>query len=453
MREEAGVDALQLNMRGVLLRPGDAAYDAARTVWNTMVDRRPALIARCASVTDVSQAVQFARHHHLLVAVRGGGHNVTGSAVCEGGMMIDLSLMKGSHVEPRTQIARAQAGLTWGEFDAATQAHGLATTGGIVSSTGIAGLTLGGGQGWLMRKYGLACDNVLAVELVTADGQCVTASATQNADLFWGVRGGGGNFGVVTAFTYRLHPVGPTVLGGVLLYPLTAARDVLRVFREVMATAPDDFAATAVLTTSPIDSRTPVLAIALCHIGPPAQGEQCLRPFRQCRPLLADLVGLKPYTAVQQMLDATNQPGRWYYKSRFLQRVSDEAIDTMLACCPTFPSWLSRIVIESSGGAMVRVGESATAYQHRHGHFNMIVIAGWSDAAADGRNIHWVRTTMRAMQPFTLDRVYVNYLDADEGMERVRAAYGVHYPRLVALKNTYDPENLFRLNHNIAPTA
>jgi FAD/FMN-containing dehydrogenase len=453
MIEKGKVAALQARFSGQLLRPGDATYDRARRVWNTMIDRRPGLIARCAHADDIRQAVTFARTNHLLLAVRGGGHNVTGHAVCEGGMVIDLSPMKGLRVDPLARSARAEPGLTWGEFDAAAQAYGLATTGGIVSSTGIAGLTLGGGQGWLMRTHGLACDNLLAVDLVTAEGECVTASATENPELFWGVRGGGGNFGVVTAFTYQLHPVGPTVFGGLLLYPLTAAREVLRLFREVMDTAPDAFAATAVLTTSPGDQRTPVLAMAVCCLGPPAQGEQLLRPFRACRPLLADLVGRKPYTAVQTMLDATNQPGRWYYKSGFLQHLSTEAIEAMLACCARFPSHLSRIVIEAPSGAVARVGETATAYQHRHGHYNVIVISGWTVATDDASNTQWVLSAMHAMQPFALARVYVNYLDADEGSERVRAAYGANYSRLVALKNRYDPTNLFCLNHNIVPSG
>ena len=449
---EAGFTSLQSGWHGTFLRPGHEDYDQARTVWNTMIDRRPAIIARCADTADVVKAVTFARSNQLPLSVKGGGHNVAGHAVCDGGIMIDLSLMKRLHVDPVAQMATAEPGLTWHEFDRTTQAYGLATTGGIVSSTGIAGLTLGGGQGWLMRAYGLTCDNVLAADLVTADGSCLTARATEHPDLFWGLRGGGGNFGIVTRFTYRLHRVGPTVYGGLLLYRLDTARDILRLFRSTMEAAPDEAALTAVMTTSPADGSSPVIALALCHIGSLAHGESFTRPFRIGHQPIVDRVSATAYTSVQSMFDATNQPGRWYYKSSFLTDLSDEAVETMLACCKTFPSQLSRIVIETPSGAVARIGADATAYPHRHGHYNLIVISGWAEPADDTTNRRWVQTTFEAMQPYSLNQVYVNYLDADEDKRRMQSAYGpASYSQLVALKNTYDPTNLFRLNQNITP--
>ncbi|HSF05993.1 MAG TPA: FAD-binding oxidoreductase [Methylomirabilota bacterium] len=440
-------------LSGRLLLPAEAGYDDARTVWNRMIDRRPAMIAQCARVEDVIAAIRFARERDLLVSVRGGGHNVTGYAVCERGLMIDLSPMKAVRVDPRHCLATVEAGLTWKEFDTKTQAHGLATTGGIISSTGVAGLTLGGGHGWLMRKHGLACDNVEAVEVVTADGRRLRASHDEHADLFWGVRGGGGNFGIVTSFEFRLHPVS-TVLGGLLLFPLTRGREVLDVYRRQTLVAPDELTCGALITVW--HDATPVIAVALCYCGPAARGEELVAPFRKLGSPILDTVRVLPYAELQTMFDATNPPGRWYYKTGYLDRErmeGDRFVDVLLEHCgfPS-PSPLSRIFIEHLGGAMGRVAPEATAFFHRRAPFDLIVIAGGFRPEETAKNVEWARATAAAMRPFMSGGAYVNYLDADAGADAVRAAYGSAYERLIALKETYDPQNIFRLNQNIRPS-
>ena len=450
---DAVVQAFRSSLRGRLLVPGDDGYDAARRIWNGMIDRRPALIARCAGPADVVRCVDFARMHHLVLAVRGGGHNVAGNAVCDGGLMIDLSVMKSLHVDPARRTARADAGVTWGELDRETQAFGLATTGGQVSTTGIAGLTLGGGWGWLARRYGLACDNVLSAEIVTADGTLLMASATENADLFWGLRGGGGNFGVVTSFEYRLHPVGP-VVGGFVFYPFAMAREVLQRYRELAYTAPDELAADAVLLTLP--DGTNVAGIAVCYCGPVDEGERLIRPLKTLGTPLVDQLGPTSYTAVQTMLDASYPSGsQHYWKSSFLGDVSDEAIDTMIAQCAARPSPMCHGLLEYQlGGAVSRVDRGATAFAARDAQHAFVSLGVCAEPAEAKRSAQWAREFWTAMQPFSTGGVYVNYLgrEVDEGSERVRAAYGPEtYQRLVALKATYDPTNLFRLNQNIRP--
>jgi FAD/FMN-containing dehydrogenase len=446
VREFAGV------LAGRVLRPGDAGYDDARTIWNRTIDRRPALIARCAGAGDVAAAVSFAREHDLLVSVRGGGHNVTGHAVCAGGLMIDLSAMKHARVEG-TRLT-AGPGLTWGELDAATQRHGLATTGGIISSTGVAGLTLGGGHGWLMRKHGLACDNLTAVDLVAADGTVVRASADENPELFWGVRGGGGNFGIVTSFEFRLHPLG-TILAGLLLHPLSRGREILERYRDFARTAPDALTA-GILITTWFDGA-PVMAIALCWSGEVAAGERAIEPLRRLGAPILDTVRPMSYGELQTTFDATNPPGAWYYKTGYLDGETfgtDRFIDTLLDHCdfPT-PSPLSRIFIEHLGGAVGRVPADATAFVHRSAPFDLIVIAGgFGPEEAEG-NIRWARATSDAMRPFMSGAAYVNYLGADATREAVQSAYGPAYARLVALKDRYDPTNFFRLNQNIRPST
>jgi len=452
---EGVVEELRASLRGQLLRAGDDGYDEARKIWNGMIDRRPALIARCAGVADVLHGVNFARTHHLLVAVRGGGHNIAGNAVCDGGLMIDLSRMKGLRVDPVRRRARAEAGLTWGEFDRETQAFGLATTGGQISTTGIAGLTLGGGWGYLARKYGLASDNLLSVDLVTADGQLLTASPTEHADLFWGVRGGGGNFGVVTSFEYQLHRVGP-VLAGFVIHPFEKAKEVLTFYREFTSAAPDELAANVVLLTMP--DGTPVAAIAVCYNAPIEAGERILRPLRAFGPPLADQIGPMPYTAAQKLADAFYPPGiQNYWKSSFLKEISDEAIDTMVAYCANRPSPMCHGGIEHQlGGAVSRADREATAFNHRDVQYSFMSIGECTDPAEAERCVRWAREFWEAMQPCLTSGVYVNYLgqEADEGAERIKAAYGPEkYQRLVALKNTYDQTNLFRLNQNIKPTV
>jgi FAD/FMN-containing dehydrogenase len=441
-------------LSGKLLLPADAGYDDARTVWNRMIDRRPAMIARCARADDVVAAVHFARQHDLLLSVRSGGHNVTGHAVCERGLMIDLSPMKAIRVDPGQRLASVEAGLTWKEFDTATQTYGLATTGGIISSTGVAGLTLGGGHGWLMRRHGLACDNLVAVELVTADGRRLRASHAEHADLFWGVRGGGGNFGIVTSFEFRLHPIS-TVLGGMLLFPLTRGREVLDVYRQQARVAPDELTCGALITVW--HDATPVIAIALCYCGPPERGERLVAPFRKLGSPLLDAVRPLPYAELQTTFDATNPPGRWYYKTGYLdgdRMEGDRFVEALLAQCDfPSPSPLSRIFIEHLGGAMGRVAPEATAFVHRRAPYDLIVIAGGFRPEDTEKNVAWARATSAAMGPFMSGGAYVNYLDADAGADAVRAAYGPAYERLITLKEKYDPQNIFRLNQNIRPRS
>jgi FAD/FMN-containing dehydrogenase len=448
------VQQLAGRLSGTLLLPADAGYDDARTVWNRMIDRRPAMIARCARADDVVAAVHFARQHDLLLSVRSGGHNVTGHAVCERGLMIDLSPMKAIRVDPGQRLASVEAGLTWKEFDTATQTYGLATTGGIISSTGVAGLTLGGGHGWLMRRHGLACDNLVAVELVTADGRRLRASHAEHADLFWGVRGGGGNFGIVTSFEFRLHPIS-TVLGGMLLFPLTRGREVLDVYRQQARVAPDELTCGALITVW--HDATPVIAIALCYCGPPERGERLVAPFRKLGSPLLDAVRPLPYAELQTTFDATNPPGRWYYKTGYLdgdRMEGDRFVEALLAQCDfPSPSPLSRIFIEHLGGAMGRVAPEATAFVHRRAPYDLIVIAGGFRPEDTEKNVAWARATSAAMGPFMSGGAYVNYLDADAGADAVRAAYGPAYERLITLKEKYDPQNIFRLNQNIRPRS
>ncbi len=449
------VRAFAKGLSGRLLLPGEPGYDEARTIWNRMIDKRPALIARCAGADDVVAAIGFAREHELLISVKGGGHNVTGNAVCAGGLMLDLSPMKDARVDPARRVMTAGAGLTWGELDAATQRHGLATTGGIITSTGVAGLTLGGGHGWLMRKHGLTCDNVLGFEVVTADGRRLRVGADEHPELYWGLRGGGGNFGVVTAFDFRLHPVG-TILAGLIVYPLTRTRDLLRLYRDVAPTAPDELVAGILITTWP--DGTPVIAVGLCWSGDDlAAGERVIRPLRRLGTPILDGVRPTTYGELQTMFDATNPPGSWYYKTGYLDGEKfqgDDFIDVLLAHCDfPSPSMLSRIYIEHLGGAMGRVLPHETAFVHRTSPFDLIVIAGGFPAEAAERNITWARATSDAMGPFMSGGAYVNYLGADAGVDAVRSAYGSAYSRLVALKQRYDPDNFFRLNQNVPPTT
>jgi len=448
---EQGVETFAQSVRGRVLRAGDEGFDAARKVWNGMIDRRPAVIVRCAGAADVIGAINFARDHNLLLAVRGGGHSAAGSSVCDRGLMLDLSVMKGIRVDPAWRTVRAEPGVMWSEFDRETQAFGLATTGGVVSTTGIAGLTLGGGIGWLGRTHGLTCDNLLSVDVVTADGQFRTASAEENADLFWAVRGGGGNFGVVTSFEYRLHEVGPTVLAGLLVWPRAMPRDVLRAFREFTQGAPENASAYAGLGTSP--DGVPIVVVIAFHHGPTEEGEALLRPLRAFGPPVADMIQPMPYIAAQQMLDALNPPGnRVYWKSAVLRNVDDDVLDTIIDHAASTPSPLSAALIEFYGGAINRVGVADTAYPLRDVTYALNAVSAWTDPAQDDANIGWSRGTWEAMQPFSPGSVYVNFLGVgDEGEDRVKSAYGQNYARLAQIKAAYDPTNLFRLNHNIMP--
>ena len=450
MVPDSAMQKFRASLRCQSLCPGHQAYDAARAIHNGMIDRRPTLITRCAGAADVIACVRFAREHDLLVSIRGGGHSIAGKAVCDGGLMIDLSGMKGIRVDPARRTVRAEPGLTLGEFDRETQAFGLATTLGVVSKTGIAGLTLGGGVGWLLGKYGIACDNVISVDVVTAEGRLFTASATENEDLFWGVRGSGGNFGIVTSFEYRLHEVGP-VLGGGVLHPVEKAREVLRFYREFSSSCPDELSTQAGTLTTP--EGVHVIVIGGCYCGSLAQGEKVLRPLRTFGSPVADLFGAISYVQMQSMFDAYFPPGRQnYWKANFIHGLSDEAVETFAEYVATVPSpYTTGPWLEHLHGAASRVAATDTAFAHRQYPYNFSVLSSWLDPSDSGKNIKWTRDCWDAMQPFMAAGAYVNYLE-DEGDPLAREAYGPNYGRLVALKNKYDPTNFFRVNHNIKPS-
>jgi FAD/FMN-containing dehydrogenase len=454
--------ALQIpDFSGEIVGRGHPRYDELRKVFNGMIDRRPALIARCTDAHDVSAAVDFARDNGLPASVYGGGHNVTGNAVCDDGLTIDLRPMKKIEIDPEARTCRAAAGLTWGELDAATQEHGLAVTGGRVSTTGLGGLAVGGGSGWLERKCGYSVDNLLSVELVTADGEIRTASESENPDLFWATRGGGGNFGVATGFEFRLHPIGPVLLAGILLYPAAMAREVMANFRDAMADAPDEVGAGVGLLTAPPEDFVPepmrgqpVLAVVLSYAGPVEQGEEALRGLRDFGPPAVDLVEPMPYVALQQLLDADFPAGmRNYWTGDFLTGLPDEAIEVMCRFHLSKPSPLTEILTLPGGGATARVPAGAMACGHdRQAPFNFHITSLWTDPADDEANIAWTRELAAAIKPFTTGRVYVNFI-GDEGEERVVAAFGgpEAYARLRELKERWDPRNLFRFNQNIKP--
>lgn len=444
------VSALPSRFAGQFLDQSNPQYDEARRVHNGLVDKRPALIARCRGVADIADAVNLAREQNLEVAVRGGGHNVAGRATVDGGVMIDLSLMKGIHVDPKPRTVRAQGGATWAEFDRETQFHGLATTGGAVSSTGIAGLTLGGGLGWLMGEYGLAVDNLLSVEIVTADGRVLMASDLENPDLFWGVRGGGGNFGVVASFEYRLHPVGPMITGGLVAHAFSGALDVLQFYRDVTTSLPDELTVYAGLIHAP--DGTKLAVIAVCHCGSPSDGEVATRRIKAFGSPAMDTMGGMEYCQQTSMLDAAYPKGALnYWKSSFLADLSDEAIRTMVDCFAKCPSPMSQVFLEHIHGAATRVGASDTAFPHRTEGYNLLLLSQWMDSSDNDRCITWARESYTAMQSFAASGRYVNYLDHDETGEPVAAAYGPNYRRLRELKATYDPDNFFHMNQNIQP--
>jgi FAD/FMN-containing dehydrogenase len=440
-------------LTGEVLRPGDAAFDEARRVHNGLIDRRPALIARCRTTADVAAAVDFGRLNGLEISVRGGGHNVAGLGVCEGGLMIDLSPMKEIEVDADRRVARAGPGVTWSELNERTQAYGLAVTGGVVSTTGIAGLTLGGGVGWLMPKFGLAADNLLSAEVVTADGRTLTASEDDNSDLFWGLRGGGGNFGVVTSFEYRLHPVGPTITGGLIVHPFESATDVFRFFRDFGADVSDDVMLNAGLIHAPDGSGTPLAGILVCHIGTVEEAERELAPLLAFGSPLDVQVGPLPYTVLNSLLDDAFPTGALnYWKSTFLSGLPDQAIDAIVGAFESCPSPMSMIVIEHFHGAVARVPVEATAVPHRKEGYDFLTASVWADAASTDENVAWTRAAFESVQPYAAARRYVGYLAGDDTGERsVRSAYGPNYDRLVELKTKYDPDNLFHLNFNIAP--
>jgi FAD/FMN-containing dehydrogenase len=454
------IAGLRARFRGALLRPGEEGYDEARRVWNGAIDRHPALIARCAGADDVVHAVRFARDRELAVSVRGGGHAVAGHAVCDGGVMIDLSLMKAVRVDPEARVARAAGGLLWSELDRATQPFGLATTGGIISHTGIGGLTLGGGLGHLMRKHGLTVDNLVAVELVTADGDRLRAEADTEPELLWGLRGGGGNFGIATAFEYRLHPVGPIVLGGPVFWPLADAQQVLRTLRDFAPMAPDELGITLALMPAPPAPflpperfGEPVVGLVLAWAGDLAAGERATAPLRRIGTPLADGVRPLPYVALQSMLDGGAPHGRHYYwRSHRLHTLSDATIDVFVERIDARTSPFAQINGWSMGGAVSRVAADATAVGEREVGFDISLAVGWPPSDPEpARHRAWSREAWAALEPES-GGVYANFI-SDEGAAGVEAAYGDRLTRLTALKDRYDPTNVFRLNANIPPSG
>ena len=436
-------------LRGQVVGPGDRGYDAARAVFNGMIDRRPLAVIRAVHASDVVRCIEFARQHEVPLSVRGGGHSVAGHAVRDGALMLDLSGMKAVRVDPEARTVRAQPGLTLGEFDRATQPFGLATTLGVVSVTGIAGLTLGGGLGWLNGRYGLACDNLISADVATADGQLVRASAQDNADLFWAIRGGSGNFGVITSFEYQLHSV-DLVLAGGLAYPLSVAPRVLRFYEDFVKSAPDELSTAVSLALTPTGRS--IAIIAVCYCGPLDEGEQVLRPLRRFQPPVIDRIQPVPYTALQSALDEGFPSGRLHYwRSGWLPRLTDGAIQILMDFVPRMPSSASGVGLQQMHGVASRTAPSATAFPHRAEQYDFLILSQWSDAMDSERNIEWTRALFQAMQPHLAGSVYVNNL-GDEGPARVQAAYGDNYPRLAVLKGTYDPDNLFRANQNIDPS-
>ena len=445
-------ESLSTTFTGRLLKPTDAGYDDARRVHNGLIDKRPALIAQCLGTADVVDAVRLARALSLEVAVRGGGHSVAGRATIDEGLMIDLSLMKGIHVDVKARTARAQGGVIWNEFNRETQLHGLATTGGVVSTTGIAGLTLGGGIGWLIGKYGLALDNLVSVELVTAEGRVLDVREKEHPDLFWAVRGGGGNFGIAASLEYRLHPVGPRLVGGFVYYPFSAARDVLRFFRDLAASAPDELMLVAGLFGAPDGSAQRVAMLGAAHCGSVRDGEAVLPRIKAFGHPILDELGSTTYCELNAALDVGYPRGaRNYWKSHFLPELSDDAIGAMIDSYGRCTSSMSEIYIEHVHGAATRVGVSDTAFPFRSESYNFVIASQWMAATDDEPCRRWTRETYAALQPFVGHGRYVNYLDDDEPGDPAAAAYGVNHARLRAIKSKYDPENFFHMNQNIRP--
>lgn len=456
--DRGAVDELQASFGGELVRPDDGDYDEHRKVWNGSIDRRPGLIARCAGVADVRHAVRFAREHELVVAVRGGGHSFPGLSVCDDGMLIDLGPMKGIRVDPEAGTVRAQAGVLLGELDRETQAFGLAVPAGIVTHTGLAGLTLGGGIGWIMRKYGLTIDQLQSVDVITADGELVKAGEDHNADLFWGVRGGGGNFGIVTDFEFRLNPLGPYVVAGPVFWSMEDAPDVLRFYRDWIADCPDDLMTIVVQRRAPALPVVPpdlvgklVVAVVACYAGPIEDGERVVRPLKEFGSPVLDLCQPKPYLAHQQMFDPSFRPGWWYYvRSCDVAELADDVIDIVVEHGTRITSPVSSIALWQMGGAVARVGEDATAFNGRHAGFTFNINGNSQTADGFEAERQWARDYWSALAPHHTS-VYVNFL-MEEGEDRVRQAYGADkYDRLKALKRAYDPTNFFRLNQNIKP--
>jgi len=456
---QAAFEPLRGRLQGALCLPGEPGYEEARTVWNAMIDRYPAAVVRALGENDVRLAVDAARELEVAISIRGGGHNIAGDAVCDGGLMLDMSLMKGVHIEPETRTARVEPGATLADFDRAAQAFGLATPLGVNSTTGVAGLTLGGGFGWVSRKHGLTADNLLSADVVLASGGLVRASADQNPDLYWAIRGGGGNFGVITSFGYRLHPIGPEVLAGLVVHPASDARAVLRGYRNLVSNAPDELTCWVVMRKAPPLPFLPpaihgkeVLILAMCYAGDPEQGQRALAPLRSLGQPIADAVGPLPYVAWQQAFDPLLTPGRRnYWKSHNLLELADGAIDVLLAHLDRMPSPECELFVAHLGGAVNRIAPGATAYPHRDIQFVINVHTRWGDVSQDQKCIAWARGLFDQLAPHATGGVYVNFMPEDEAQRVSRGAYGGNHQRLAQLKARYDPTNLFRRNRNIAP--
>ncbi|HEV8669203.1 MAG TPA: FAD-binding oxidoreductase [Candidatus Limnocylindria bacterium] len=453
------IEELRPRLRGPLLAAGDLGYDDARLIWNAMIDWRPGAIARCLGVADIVASVQFARERGLELSIKGGGHNISGLAVCDRGLMIDLSLMRGVFVDRSARVAHVQPGCLIGDVDRETQLHGLAAVLGFVSNTGAAGLTLGGGFGYLTRRFGYSSDNLLSLDVVTADGHLVRASEQENSDLFWGLRGGGGNFGVVTNFDYKLHPVGPEIVAGAIAWPGEDAPKVLELWRAVADSAPPELVVVAALRNAPPAAwiskefhGKPIVALFVCHTGSIADGEKLLAPIKTFGSPVGDVVQRRPYASQQSLLDATQPKGRRYYwKSEYLPRLEPEMIDTAIGYARRIRSPHSAIVIFPLGGALNKLADDHSAVGNRDVAFVLNITSSWEKAEDDAANIEWARAAWRDMRRFSTGGTYVNFLTEEEGSERIKAAYGKNHARLVELKTRWDPTNLFRLNKNIAP--
>jgi FAD/FMN-containing dehydrogenase len=452
--DDVPIGALAASLRGTLLRPDDDDYDTARVLWNGMIDKRPRLIAQVADVGDIVACVEFARTNDVPLAIRGGGHNIAGNGLCDDGLVIDMRQMQAIRVDARQQIAHAEAGLVWGAFDRATAAHGLATTGGIISTTGIAGLTLGGGVGWLNGLFGLSCDNLLEAEVVLSDGRIVTAGETENSDLFWALRGGGGNFGVVTSLDFQLHPLQSEVFAGFVFHTAASVRDNLDLYRDVTASAPDELTIYAGSGLGP-DGRLGT-GFMTCFAGLADQGERLLAPVREFAPPAIDTLGPVRYAEWQSSLDWRWPYGRRYYwKSHLTPELSDGLLDAIAEYAARAPSKFSRVTIEHYHGAYNWVPRGDTAYWHRDVSYQVIIAAGWEDAADDATVIAWVREAHEAMSPFATNAAFLNFnvVDEDDRQARTRTGYGDNYQRLAEIKAKFDPTNLFRINNNIAPSS
>ena len=447
---DSAIEQLRAACQGVVIRPGDSLYDSARRIWNASVDKRPGLIVRCSGLADVIAAVRFAREQNVLVAIRGGGHNVGGRALCDGGLVIDLSPMKGIHVDAAARRVRAQPGVTLGGLDRETHVYGMAVPLGAVSKTGIAGLTLGGGVGYLCRKYGLACDNVVSFEIVTADAKVLRVSADEHPDLFWALRGGGGNFGVVTSFEYRLHPVS-TVLGGLILHPRDKATDLLKFHRDVSASAPDELATYVGLIHTP--DGTPVVGFVTCYCGDLDTGAKVMQPLRDFGSPLLDAVQPMPLPQMQQLLDGAVPEGNQnYWKSTFVRELSDDAIETIVRHSNADTSPLTAVLVEQYGGAVSRVPDDESAFGNRQAQYDLAILTQWVRPEESERHITWTRAFAEAMEPFRSGAYLLNFL-GEESDDTIRASFGSNYARLVETKAKYDPTNFFRVNQNINPAA